>query len=209
MGDKTEERVSTQGDGSSEQVVEKTISMEDFRKFQSSKDKREAQLQRQLEEQQEQIKKLMDTLASPEQRAKMQQDMTMAELERLRRKERMQETMDWYAQKGVPKSVMEDADDESDAALKAVEWLAGEKERLEKESKAGARKEHIEEQEKSGALDVNIEASPSPTGVKLGSKELDKEYRDRARQTGKNTFADWYKAGGGKTIVQKGGSPSV
>jgi len=153
--------------------------LEDFRKYKSTRDKREAELRRQLETQQQQLSQLsqqMENLVQdPTARAKLREDRMQAELERYRAQDLMNRQRRLMAERwNVPESVLAEAEDGPSMTEAALDYLR------DRATQPVPTKTPVVEQPKQedlepGADDVSVAPGTPPTVQRLTETEIDEQ----------------------------------
>jgi len=178
---KTKDGGDSKGKGG-EDTKSKVVSIEEYQKFQSKKDKEtaaalkaqakaEAALAALKESSDTRFRELETTLDSlitdPVAKAELVKTRQSSELQRLRletaRATELRKTQQYFKAQGVPLDVLLDADSATEATNMAVKWMADEQKRLKAELEGKKRETEIDDKTKSGGLD-NALTSPSPAG---------------------------------------------
>lgn len=159
-----------------------------YRQLQSKADQREAILQKQVQELQEEREALTGLIEEPEKREELLRQQRDRELESLRREKRLQDAKRFMSQEySVPSKVLEDAQNPGDVTRLTMEWL-----------------------KVKAAEPLKLEPTKSEPPVSLGpgtglheppltpTKTLEDELSEKAEQTGKSTSEEYLRRGGGR-----------
>ena len=153
------------------------VPLEDFRKFQSTKDREVAEANRQSEALQARFASLEEQYATliddPVKRVEYQNKRQQAELEHYRQREEMTRQRRWFHdQYGVPLEVLADAKDPGETTKLALDW---QKEQRTVVPAVEAKKKAVEELEESGGHDVSLSPGTPPERQSVSDTEFDKE----------------------------------
>lgn len=153
----------------------------EFRKWKSTQDKKEAELQKQIAEQQvrsERLEQQIENLITdPAQKQKLQQERLQAELDKYKTSDRAQRARRLFADKWkVPESAFELDDTPEVMTGKALDYQA---QQIEKLQSGAATSERVAEQERVESEGGNIVSTAPGAPPKLsGDVELEKRIKD-------------------------------
>lgn len=187
-----------EGNTSTDKQVQqsKVVTEEDFRKFQSTKDREVAEARRIAEEAQRRAEeaelKMEALIQDPAVKAQLQTERIKAQLDQYKAREEMESQKRVFQDKwGVPVEVLADAATPSDITLLALNWLKAEREAAAQAAVKAAKEREVEELEDSGAHQVSLSPGTTPDRQRLNTDDIEKRIKElRAVSQGRGSAAE-------------------
>lgn len=162
--------------------LSKYVPLEDFRKFQSTKDREVAEAKRIAEDSQKRQEaieaQLEQLIADPAQRAAYQQERLKTQLEFYKQRDEMGKQRQWFHDNyGVPMEVLENAQTPAEATKLTLDWQREQKVQAAPVVKTEKEKE-IERLEEEGGHTVSLSPGTPPERQLLSDSQIEKEIAD-------------------------------
>ena len=172
------------------------VPLEDFRKFQSTKDREVAEERRRSEELQGRLVQLEGQyeglIQDPVKRAEYQQQRVNTELEYYKKQAELTKQKHWFQETyGVPLEEIANVDDASQLTVKVLDWQKAQKEAAVTEVTKVEKEKASKKTEEEGGDDVSTAPGTPPTRQAFTSEQLDKRIVEL------------------RVVAQKGGSAGV